>query len=333
MKWMIGNVEIPNQIVVGPMAGISNAAFREIAHEFDAGLIFTEMISDKAIMYGNHKTLKMTELNPNEGIVAMQLFGNEITSLVYAAKYLDEHSSCAIIDINMGCPVPKIVNAGSGSALLKDVEYAYQLVSNIVEAVSKPVTVKIRIGWDFNTINAVEMAQAIEKAGAKAITVHGRVRSQYYEGKADWEMIKAVKQAVKIPVIGNGDIKSVADALKMLEITGCDAVMLARGILGDPWLIKDCVLALENTSQERTTTVSEKFTIARHHAQKLIALEGENLAMKEMRGHACWYIYQLPYNNRIKELFNHMTTYAQFDTILKNYETGIENNQWDWLFQ
>ncbi len=324
MKWKIGDLVIDNRVVIGPMAGISNSAFREIAANFKAGLVYTEMISDKAICYSNKKTIEMTKIGDEEGILNMQLFGNEIESLVIAAKYLDQHTKCQIIDINMGCPVPKIVNSGSGSALMKNVAHVYNMTKSIVENVNKPVTAKIRAGWDTNSINAVEVAIALEKAGVKAIAVHGRTRSQFYEGQADWEIIKQVKQAVKVPVIGNGDLKSVDDVKRMLEFTGCDAYMLARGVLGNPWLIKECVNFENGNLESPTISYQEKFEMAKQHARKLIELRGENLAMKEMRGHACWYIFGLPGNNAIKQKFNNMTTYQQYEEILSEYSKKLE---------
>ena len=323
MMWKIGEVEIANQIVVGPMAGISNSAFRLIAKEFGAGLCYSEMISDKAICYGNKRTLAMVDVNKDEGLVATQLFGNEISSMVEAAKYLDKNTNCAFIDINMGCPVPKVVNSGSGSALLKDPDLAFALVKAISKEIKKPLTVKMRIGWDLNNIVGKEFALGLQKAGAAALVVHGRVRSQYYEGQADWEVIKSIKEALSIPVIGNGDINSGEKAKDCLAYSGCDAVMLARGVLGNPWLIKEAVAVLDSKETPQSISVDEKFKVAKDHALRLIALKGERLAMKEMRGHACWYIHGLPYNNQVKALFNRMTSYQQFDTILDDYKNRL----------
>ena len=321
--WKIGDVEIANRVVVGPLAGISNSAFREIAHEFGAGLIYSEMISDKAICYNNQKTMSMTHLSDNEGVVNLQLFGHEVDSMVKAAIYLDQNTACKLIDINMGCPVPKVVNSGAGSALLKTPDLAFVIVKSISEAIDKQLTVKIRSGWDKNSINAVEMALGLEKAGAKAIAVHGRVRSQYYDGQADWEIIRRVKEAVKIPVIGNGDIRSVSDAKRMLKETGCDAVMLARGILGNPWLIKDCVRGLNEEETTAVISLEEKFSVMDDHCRRLMALKGEAVAIKEMRGHTCWYIKGLPDSHKIKDQINRMTSYLQFDTILKAYKEEL----------
>ncbi len=317
--WKIKKIEIKNRVVVGPLAGISNSAFRELATEFGAALIYTEMVSDKAIFYNNQKTLAMTKVGKVEGLVNMQLFGSEVKTMVFAAQYLQDNSDCALIDINMGCPVPKVVNTGAGAALMKNPDLAYDIVKAVSQAVSKPVTVKIRSGWDSKSINAVAIAQGLEVAGAAAIAVHGRPRSQFYEGQADWQIIKEVKAALKIPVIGNGDVKTVLDFYDMIEATACDGVMISRGVLGNPWLIKNIVEAEKQNDIKSEISLSEKFEVARKHALKLIELKGEKTALFEMRSHACWYICGLPGNRLVKQQINQMTSYQQFDTILKNY--------------
>ena len=328
--WKIRDIEIANPVVVAPMAGISNSAFRTIAHEFGAGLIYTEMISDKAICYSNKKTMDMTQLEEGEHPIAMQLFGNEEESMIKAAKVLDQ-TDCDIIDLNMGCPVPKVVNAGSGSAMMKNPEATFDLVRKIVEAVNKPVTAKIRLGWDIPSINVVEMAVGLEKAGVSAIAVHGRTRSQMYDGQADWEWIRKVKEAVSIPVIGNGDIKSVEDAKKRMEESGVDAIMVGRGILGNPWLIRDLVRSFEQNEPVQPATPHEKLALALEHARRLCSLKGERVGMKEMRGHACWYIQGLQYSNRMKDRINQMTTYAEFECLVQAYEQSMATENFDWL--
>ena len=329
--WKIRDLEIANPVVIAPMAGISNAAFRTIAHEFGAGLIYTEMISDKAICYSNKKTMEMTQLAPNEHPIAMQLFGHEEASMIQAAQVLDK-TDCDVIDINMGCPVPKVVNSGSGSAMMKDPEATYQLMRKIIAAVQKPVTAKIRLGWDHSSINVLEMAQGLEAAGVSALAVHGRTRSQLYEGQADWSWIKQVKEKVSIPVIGNGDIRSVEEAMARMEETHVDAIMIGRGVLGNPWLIRDLVHAFTKTGEIMPVSDQEKFEIALEHARRLCALKGERVGMKEMRGHACWYIQGIPYSNRMKDRINQMTAYAELETLLHQYEEALVSGNFDWLF-
>jgi len=257
MEWYIGNVKIDNQVVVAPMAGVTNLAYREILKEFGAGLVCAEMVSDKAIFYKNKKTIKMLEVSEMEHPMSLQIFGSDIDTIVAGAKEIDA-SSADIIDINMGCPVTKVVKTNAGAKLLQDPDKIYNIVKSVVENVKKPVTVKIRSGWDQDSVNAVEVAKRIEAAGADAITIHGRTRSQLYSGKANWDIIKSVKEAVSIPVIGNGDITSVEDALAMLEKTKCDAVMIGRGILGNPWLVQDVVMALDGNFEEKEVSFIER---------------------------------------------------------------------------
>ena len=243
----IGNVEIIGKTVLAPMAGICNSAFRKIIKEMGCSLIYAEMVSDKAIFYHNEKTKEMLFMEEIERPITQQIFGSDKETFIEAAKYIEKTMNPDIIDINMGCPVPKVaVKSQAGSALLKNPEKIYEIVKGVVEAVKCPVTVKIRSGWDKDSINAKEVAQVCEKAGAKAIAIHPRTRSQGYSGKADWQIIKEVKESVSIPVIGNGDIKTIYDAKRMLEETGCDLIMIGRGVLGNPWLIRDINAYLED---------------------------------------------------------------------------------------
>lgn len=300
MEWQIGNVKIKNRIVMAPMAGISNSAYRRICKEMGCGLIYAEMVSDKAISYNNKKTIDMLYMQDEERPIAQQIFGCDVDSFVYAAKYIEEHMKPDIIDINMGCPVPKVaVRSQAGSALLKNPEKIFDIVHSVVSAVNVPVTVKIRSGWDFNHINAVEVAKVIEKAGASAICVHPRTRSQGYSGKADWSIIKAVKEAVSIPVIGNGDIKKPEDVKKMLDETNCDAVMIGRGLLGNPWLIKNSLNYMENKPLI-SISLNDRVDMCLKHLSYLNSLKSEKIACMEIRNHISWYFKGIKGANELK---------------------------------
>ena len=288
--WKIGNVEIKNKIVLAPMAGISNSAFRRIAKEMGVGLVVAEMVSDKAIYFGSQKTIDMLYMKEEERPISQQIFGSDKESFVYAAKYILKTMKPDIIDINMGCPVPKVATrAPAGSALLKNPDKVYEIVKAVVEAVNVPVTVKIRSGWDEKSINAVEIAKVIEKAGASAITVHPRTRSQGYSGKADWNIIKQVKENVSIPVIGNGDVKTCYDAKKMLDETKCDAVMIGRGVLGNPWLIRDCIDYLNN-KEIKEVTILDRLDMVIKHLNYLLEFKDEKIAILEMRTQIGYYL-------------------------------------------
>ncbi len=320
MKWKIRDVEIPNQLVLAPMAGITNEAFRKICKEMGCGLLVAEMVSDKAIGFQNERTLKMTKVNPVEHPISMQIFGGDVKSLVEAAQYIDQYSDADIIDINMGCPVNKVAKKNhAGAALLQDPNLVYEIVKNVVEHVKKPVTVKMRIGWDFGQINAVENAKMIEKAGASAITVHGRTRSQFYSGKADLDWIKKVKEAVSIPVIGNGDIVDINSAKRMLEYTGVDAIAIGRGALGNPFIFRQLLAYLEQGILLDPPSKEEIYqTILKQYAS-LLELKGEKIALLEMRGHVAWYLKGMPGSAKIKDLCNKQSDFESVKQILKAY--------------
>lgn len=300
MEWKIGNVEISNQVVLAPMAGICNSAYRQICKEMGCGLIYAEMVSDKAITYNNQKTIDMLYMTDMERPISQQIFGSDKESFVAAAKYIEKNMHPDIIDINMGCPVPKVaVKAQAGSALLKDPVKIYDIVSSVVASVSVPVTVKIRSGWDSKHINAVEVAKIVEKAGASAICVHPRTRSQGYSGKADWNIIKEVKQSVSIPVIGNGDIKCPEDAKKMIDETNCDAVMIGRGVLGNPWLIRNIVSYLDG-GEITLPSINDRIDMCLKHLELLKSLKSEKVACLEIRNHISWYFKGICGANELK---------------------------------
>ena len=323
MEWNIGNVKIKNQVVLAPMAGVCNSAYRKICKEMGCGLVYAEMVSDKAITFSNKKTLDMLYMEEEERPLTQQIFGSDKDSFVEAAKYIYENMKPDIIDINMGCPVPKVaVRAQAGSALLKNPDKIYDIVKAVVEAVPIPVTVKIRSGWDSNHINAVEVAKIIEKAGASAICVHPRTRSQGYSVKADWNIIKQVKDAVAIPVIGNGDIKTPEDAKKMLDSTGCDAVMIGRGVLGNPWLIKNTINYLENKPLI-DVSVSDRVDMCLKHLSYLEELKNEKLACLEIRNHIGWYFKGIKSANELKNKVYQTTSIRDIILLLNEFKEGI----------
>ncbi|GIP19634.1 tRNA-dihydrouridine synthase [Paenibacillus montaniterrae] len=323
----IGDIEMKNQVVLAPMAGVCNPAFRLIAKEFGAGLVCAEMVSDKAILHGNKRTMEMLFVDEREKPLSLQIFGGDRESLVEAAKVVDKQTNADIIDINMGCPVPKVTKCDAGARWLLDPNKIYEMVSAVVDAVEKPVTVKMRIGWDSEHIYAVENAQAVERAGGSAVSVHGRTREQLYTGKADWSMIKQVKEAVSIPVIGNGDVFEPEDARRMLDETGVDGVMIGRGALGNPWMLYRTIEYLTTGNLPSDPTPEEKMKVAILHMDRLIALRNEQVAVREMRKHMAWYLKGLPGAARIKDKIMDETSRDGLVEILKYYIASLDQSE------
>lgn len=323
----IGNIEIENNVVLAPMAGVCNSAFRKIIKEMGCSLVFAEMVSDKGMIYNSKKTKEMLYFEECERPIAQQIFGSDKDTFVEAAKMVYDIMKPDIIDINMGCPVPKVaVKSQAGAALLKSPDKIRDIVKAVVEAVPVPITVKIRSGWDSNSINAVEVAKICEEAGASAITIHGRTRSQGYSGKADLDIIKAVKESVSIPVIGNGDIVSVETAKNMLEYTGCDAIMIGRGVLGNPWLMKEIVTYLNTGEIISKPTYEDRINMCFYHLGYLMRIKNEKVAVLEMRSHCAWYIKGIPNAQAVKgELFKAKTG-EELKKILDYYLKELKNS-------
>ncbi|WP_342425489.1 tRNA dihydrouridine synthase DusB [Paenibacillus sp. FSL L8-0502] len=326
----IGGIEMKNQVVLAPMAGVCNPAFRLIAKEFGTGLVCAEMVSDKAIIHGNKRTREMLFVDEREKPLSLQIFGGDRESLVEAAKVVDQETNADIIDINMGCPVPKVTKCDAGARWLLDPNKIYEMVSAVVESVNKPVTVKMRIGWDSEHIYAVENARAVERAGGQAVSVHGRTREQLYTGLANWDIIKEVKEAVTIPVIGNGDVASPEDARRMLDLTNCDGVMIGRGALGNPWMLYRTIEYLQSGELLPDPSPEEKIRIAILHMDRLVALKGEAVAVREMRKHLAWYLKGLKGSARIKDAIMEETKRDDMVRILDQFVSQlhmVENDE------
>ncbi len=320
----IGDIEMKNRVVLAPMAGVCNPAFRLIAKEFGTGLVCAEMVSDKAILHGNKRTMEMLFVDEREKPLSLQIFGGDRESLVEAAKVVDKQTNADIIDINMGCPVPKVTKCDAGARWLLDPGKIYEMVSAVVDAVDKPVTVKMRIGWDDEHVYAVENARAVERAGGSAVSVHGRTREQQYTGTANWDIIKEVKEAVNIPVIGNGDVFSPEDAKRMLETTGVDGVMIGRGALGNPWMLYRTIQYLESGKLPGEPTPREKMKVAILHLDRLIAIRNEAVAVREMRKHLAWYLKGLPGGARVKDVIMEETGRDRLVAILDQYISSLD---------
>lgn len=325
-SFYIKDVLIPSKLVLAPMAGISNTSYRKIVKSMGAGLIYAEMVSSNALMYGNSKTIELLKMSESERPIAQQIFGSDVKTFVEAAKIVEEKMHPDIIDINMGCPVPKVaLRAQAGSALLKNPEKIKEIVAAVVNAVTVPVTVKIRSGWDDAHINAVEVARVCESAGASAIAIHARTRAQGYSGKANWDIIKQVKASVSIPVIGNGDVTNSEKAKEMLEYTGCDAVMIGRAAIGNPWIFKECKEYLENKVVIPRPTSSEIIEMIQEHYKLLKEDKNEKLALLEIRTHALAYLKGLPEAKHYKDLICKTKTEEEFLNILKQYKEYLIN--------
>lgn len=312
----IGTIKLSNPVISAPMAGVTDRAFRILAREFGCGLVVTEMVSDLALIYSNPRTYRMLDFRGEVPPLSVQIFGSNPETMGKAAAIVVERGA-SIVDINMGCPTPKIVKNGEGSALMKNPDLAAQIVSAVVDgAKGVPVTVKMRKGWDNQSVNAVGFALRVAEAGASAVAVHGRTRDQFYSGKADWDIIKQVKESVGIPVIGNGDIWSPQDALRMMEKTGCDGVMVGRAAMGNPWLFREIVHFLSNQEELPQPTAEERINIALRHLALMVESKGEQIAVFEMRKHAAWYTKGIRGAARIRGTINSCTSRTEIEQVL-----------------
>lgn len=325
--FQIGDISIKNRVVLAPMAGICNSAFRLTVKEFGAGLVCAEMISDKGIVFKNEKTMNLLYIDEREKPLSLQIFGGEKETLIEAAKFVDEHTTADIIDINMGCPVNKIIKCEAGAKWLLDPNKIYEMVAAVVDAVKKPVTVKMRIGWDDDHLFAVENAQAVERAGGAAVSMHGRTRVQMYEGSANWDILREVKKAIQIPLIGNGDVKTPQDAERLLQQTGCDGVMIGRAALGNPWMIYRTVRYLETGELVEEPSAREKMEVCLLHLDRLIALKNEHIAIREFRKHASWYLKGIRGNAKVRNAINASNTRDELVSIISSFVEDTEERE------
>lgn len=318
----ISNLEFENNVFLAPMAGVTDLPFRVICKEMGCGLVYSEMVSARALCYKSENTIEMLTISKKESPIAVQIFGNDPLSMAKCCEYFNDREDISIVDINMGCPVPKIVRNGEGSALMKSPALAAEIVREVKKATSKPVTVKFRKGFDEYHINAVEFAKTMEAAGADAVAVHGRTREQMYDGKADWDIIRQVKEAVKIPVIGNGDVFTALDAKRITEITNCDAIMVARGSQGNPWLFRQIKQALANEEIELPSE-EEKINLCIYHYRRAIEHFGEFKAVREMRKHIGWYVKSMKNSTDLKNIINYVSDSEKAIEILLEYKIRL----------
>ncbi|MFW6035034.1 MAG: tRNA dihydrouridine synthase DusB [Halothermotrichaceae bacterium] len=320
----IGTIELDIPVILAPMAGVSDYPYRQIIREMGCQLLYTEMVSSKGMVYGSEKTKQLLDFNRKGGYISIQIFGEEPEFMAEAAKIIEKDYQPDIIDINMGCPTRKIVKNGSGSALMKTPKLTENIVTAVIEAVDLPVTVKIRKGWDEDSVNAVEIGLIAQKCGAAAVAIHGRTRKQFYSGKADWESIKILKENIDIPVIGNGDIFKVKDAEKMLKITGCDGVMIARGAQGNPWLIKRTIHYFKTGKLLPEPDYVQIIEMALYHLKKSVNYFGEKKSVSMMRKHLAWYLKGIPYSTDVKRDINKITKYDKLKVLLENYQQNLQ---------
>ena len=320
-KLKIGNIELQNNIILAPMAGVTDLPFRIIVEKFNPGLVYTEMVSSKALYYNDEKTKKLLNIEGEKRPIAVQIFGSDSETMGYAAKYVSQIAD--IVDINMGCPAPKVVKNGDGSKLLLDLEKAKQIIKAVIKNSTKPVTLKMRKGWDNNNIVACELAQIAEKNGISAITIHGRTRDEFYGGKADLDIIKKVKESVKIPVIGNGDIVDEQSAKNMFEYTGVDGIMIGRGVMGNPWIFEQIQYYLKTGEKLPKPTLQKKYEIIKEHLELVIKEKGEKVALNEMRKHISWYTRNMPNSSEFRNLVNHTENKEELLKIIEEYFNKI----------